>query len=363
MLEVLDPEQNKNFGDHYIEVEYDLSKVMFVMTANDISRIPGPLRDRMEIINVHGYTPQEKLQIGKNYLLKKACDANGLYDYDVQISDKVAIEVIRGWTKEAGVRGYERTLNTIARKLATDVVEKDIPAGKKFKVTSKQLPKYLGPKRFTDTDTEAEPQIGLVNGLAWTSVGGELLHIEVVTTPGKGGIQITGKLGDVMQESAKAALSYVRSIGDRLGIEAEWYDKNDIHIHVPEGATPKDGPSAGITMVTALTSAITGIKVQQNVAMTGEVTIRGRVLPIGGLKEKMLAAKQAGIDTVLIPAKNAKDLTDIPDEIKSGLNVIPCTHVEEVLKVALELTQPEKFMQVVGLKVLKNDESAGQVAN
>lgn len=363
MLEVLDPEQNKNFGDHYIEVEYDLSKVMFVMTANDISRIPGPLRDRMEIINVHGYTPQEKLQIGKNYLMKKACDANGLYEYDVQISDKVAIEVIRGWTKEAGVRGYERTLNTIARKLATDVVEKDIPAGKKFKVTSKQLPKYLGPKRFTDTDTEAEPQIGLVNGLAWTSVGGELLHIEVVTTPGKGGIQITGKLGDVMQESAKAALSYVRSIGDRLGIEPEWYDKNDIHIHVPEGATPKDGPSAGITMVTALTSAITGIKVQQNVAMTGEVTIRGRVLPIGGLKEKMLAAKQAGIDTVLIPAKNAKDLTDIPDEIKSGLNVIPCTHVEEVLKVALELTQPEKFMQVVGLKVLKNDESAGQVAN
>ncbi|MCR9204311.1 MAG: endopeptidase La, partial [Halobacteriovoraceae bacterium] len=273
------------------------------------------------------------------------------------------IEIIRGWTKEAGVRGYQRTLNTITRKLATDVVEKEIPTGKKFKVTSKQLPKYLGPKRFTDTDTEAEPQVGLVNGLAWTSVGGELLHIEVVTTPGKGGIQITGKLGDVMQESAKAALSYVRSIGDRLGIESEWYDKNDIHIHVPEGATPKDGPSAGITMVTALTSAITGIKVQQNVAMTGEVTIRGRVLPIGGLKEKMLAAKQAGIDTILIPAKNAKDLTDIPDEIKSGLNVIPCTHVEEVLKVALELTQPEKFMQVVGLKVLKNDESTGQVAN
>lgn len=363
MLEVLDPEQNKNFGDHYIEVEYDLSKVMFIMTANDISRVPGPLRDRMEIINVAGYTPQEKLQIGKNYLLKKACESNGLYNYEVNISDKVAIEVIRGWTKEAGVRGYERLLNTIARKIATEVVEKEVAEGKKFKVTSKQLPKYLGPKRFTDTDTEAEPQVGLVNGLAWTSVGGELLHIEVVTTPGKGSIQITGKLGDVMQESARAALSYVRSIGDRLGIEPEWYDKNDIHIHVPEGATPKDGPSAGITMVTALTSAITGIKVHQNVAMTGEVTIRGRVLPIGGLKEKMLAAKQAGIDTILIPAKNAKDLIDIPDEIKAGVNVVPCTHVEEVLKVALELTQPEKFMQVVGLKVLKNEEPTGQVAN
>lgn len=363
MLEVLDPEQNKNFGDHYIEVEYDLSKVMFIMTANDLSRVPGPLRDRMEIINVHGYTPQEKLQIGKSYLLPKAAKSNGLDDYEVTMSDKVAVEIIRGWTKEAGVRGYERLLNTVCRKIATDVVEKDHPVGKKFNVTSKQLPKFLGPKKFTDTDTEQEPTVGLVNGLAWTSVGGELLHIEVVTVPGKGGIQITGKLGDVMQESAKAALSYVRSISDRLGIDSEWYDKNDIHIHVPEGATPKDGPSAGITMVTALTSAITGIPVQQNVAMTGEVTIRGRVLPIGGLKEKLLAAKQAGITTVCIPAKNAKDLTDIPDEIKSGINVVPCTQVEEVLKIALELTQPEKFMQVVGLKVLKGDDSSSQVAN
>lgn len=364
MLEVLDPEQNKNFGDHYIEVEYDLSKVMFIMTANDLSRIPGPLRDRMEIINVTGYTPQEKLQIGKNYLLKKAVKGNGLDEYEVNLSDKVAIEIIRGWTREAGVRGYERLLNTVCRKLATEVVEKEIEKGKKFKVTSKQLPKFLGPKRFTDTDTEAEPTVGLVNGLAWTSVGGELLHIEVVTVPGKGQIQITGKLGDVMQESAKAALSYVRSISDRLGIDTEWYEKNDIHIHVPEGATPKDGPSAGITMVTALASAITGIKVQQNVAMTGEVTIRGRVLPIGGLKEKILAAKQAGIVTVCIPSKNAKDVVDIPDEIKSGINIIPCSHVEEVLKVALELTQPEKFMQVVGLKVIKGDDpSTTQVAN
>ena len=363
MLEVLDPEQNKNFGDHYIEVEYDLSKVMFVMTANDLGRISGPLRDRMEIINLSGYTPQEKLQIGKRYLLKKAMKANGLDEYDVNLSDKVMIEVVRGWSKEAGVRGFERLLNTVCRKIATEVVEKEIEAGKKFNVTSKQLSKYLGPKRFTDTDVEQKPAVGLVNGLAWTSVGGELLHIEVVTVPGKGGIQITGKLGEVMTESAKAALSYVRSIGDRLGIDPEWYSKNDIHIHVPEGATPKDGPSAGITMVTALTSAITGIPVHQNVAMTGEVTIRGRVHPIGGLKEKLLAAKQAGITTVMIPIKNEKDLTEIPDEVKSGLEIHACTHVEEVLKVALELTQPEKFMQVVGLKVLDGDGASGQVAN
>ena len=364
MLEVLDPEQNKNFGDHYIEVEYDLSKVMFIMTANDLGRIPGPLRDRMEIINLTGYTPQEKLQIGKRYLIKRAEENNGLYDFDVKISDKVMIEIVRGWTKEAGVREFERLLNTVCRKIATEVVEKEHEAGKKFNVTSKQLPKYLGPKKFAGTETEADPQCGLVNGLAWTSVGGELLHIEVVTTPGKGQIQITGKLGDVMQESARAALSYVRSISDRLGIDAEWYDKNDIHIHVPEGATPKDGPSAGITMVTALTSAITGIKVFQDVAMTGEVTIRGRVLPIGGLKEKLLAAKQAGVKTVVIPEKNVKDLNEVPEEIKTGLDVRPCSHVEDVLKIALELNQPEKFMQVVGLKVLEGEQnSSTAVAN
>ncbi|MCK6595262.1 MAG: endopeptidase La, partial [Bacteriovoracaceae bacterium] len=241
---------------------------------------------------------------------------------------------------------------------------KDVAAGKKFTVTSKQLAKYLGPKRFDHTDIEGEPQVGLVNGLAWTSVGGELLHIEVVTVEGTGKIQITGKLGDVMQESAKAALSYVRSISPRLGISSEWYNKNDIHIHVPEGATPKDGPSAGITMVTALTSAISGIKVRQDVAMTGEVTLRGRVLPIGGLKEKMLAAKHAGIKTVVIPQKNVKDLADIPEEIKSGLEVRPCEAVEDVLKIALDLQAPEKFMEVVGgnLKIIEGERSL-EVAN
>ena len=251
MLEVLDPEQNKNFGDHYIEVEYDLSKVMFIMTANDLGRIPGPLRDRMEIINVPGYTPNEKLQIGKKYLLKKAVKQNGLDNYTVNLSDKVMLEIIRGYTKESGVREYERLCNTVCRKIATEVVSKKHEEGKKFSVTSKQLAKYLGPKKWEGTDREQEPQVGLVNGLAWTSVGGELLHIEVVTVPGKGAIQITGKLGEVMTESARAAMSYVRSISDRLGIPPEWYEKNDVHIHAPEGATPKDGPSAGITMTTA----------------------------------------------------------------------------------------------------------------
>jgi ATP-dependent Lon protease len=362
MLEVLDPEQNKNFADHYIEVEYDLSKVMFIMTANDLGRIPGPLRDRMEIINVSGYTPFEKLQIGKKYLLKKAAKSNGLENYTVALNDKVMTEVVRGWTKEAGVREFERVLNTICRKIATEVVTKKVEEGRKFNVTSKQLSKYLGPKKYTSTETEQEPQVGLVNGLAWTSVGGELLHIEVVTVPGKGGIQITGKLGEVMQESAKAALSYVRSISDQLGVDSDWFEKNDIHIHVPEGATPKDGPSAGITMATGLTSAITGIKVNQDVAMTGEVTIRGRVLPIGGLKEKLLAAKQAGITNVVIPARNEKDLTEVPDEIKQGLEVHPCSNVEEVFKIALDLAQPEKFMQIVSLKVL-DGEAGSQVAN
>jgi ATP-dependent Lon protease len=363
MLEVLDPEQNKNFADHYIEIEYDLSKVMFIMTANDLGRIPGPLRDRMEIINVPGYTPNEKLQIGKRYLLNKAVKYNGLDDFSLKVGDKAMMDVVRGYTKEAGVREFERLLNTIARKVATEVVEKDYEAGKKFNVTSKQLPKFLGPQKFEGTAIERKPEVGLVNGLAWTSVGGELLHIEVVTVPGKGGIQITGKLGEVMQESAKAALSYVRSISDRLGIDSEWYDKNDIHIHVPEGATPKDGPSAGITMVTALTSAITGIPVYQNVAMTGEVTIRGRVLPIGGLKEKLLAAKQAGVVKAIIPERNKKDLADIPAEILQGIEVVPCSEVEDVLKSALKLQNPEKFMHAVGLKVLDTDVQGMEVAN
>ena len=363
MLEVLDPEQNKNFGDHYIESEYDLSKVMFVMTANDLGAIPGPLRDRMEIINVAGYTPFEKQQIATKYLLPKAIKNNGVEKFTINMSDKMIMRVVRGYTREAGVRDLERYMNTVARKVATEVVTSKIEDGHKFTITEKLLEKYLGPAKFDRSDVEDQPQIGLVNGLAWTSVGGEMLTIEVITVPGNGKIQVTGKLGDVMQESAKAALSYVRSISDRLGIDHEWYNKNDIHIHVPEGATPKDGPSAGITMATALTSAIAKIPVRQDVAMTGEITIRGRVLPIGGLKEKMLAAKQAGVKTIIIPEKNKKDLMKIPTEIKDGIDVRACSEAEEVLKVALDLTKPEDFMKKVALKVLDGNTQPIAVAN
>jgi ATP-dependent Lon protease len=363
MLGVLDPAQNKNFGDHYVEVEYDLSKVIFVMTANDIGRIPGPLRDRMEIINIPGYTPTEKLQIAKKYLLRKGCDSHGLEEYPVKVSDAIFTKIITEYTKEAGVRGLERYINTVCRKITTEIVTKNHEKGKKFSVTEKLLRKYLGPQKFDRSNVESKPSVGLVNGLAWTSVGGELLNIEVVTVPGTGKIQVTGKLGEVMQESAKAALSYIRSISDHIGVDHEWYNKNDIHIHVPEGATPKDGPSAGITMATALCSAVTNIPVKQDVAMTGEITLRGRVLPIGGLKEKILAAKQAGVKTVVIPGKNEKDLEKVPSEIKSNLTVIPCFETKDVLKIALDLVRPEDFMNVVDLKVIENNQPVNEVAN
>ncbi len=367
MLEVLDPEQNRNFNDHYIEVDYDLSQVMFVMTANDLSAIPGPLRDRMEVINIAGYTPFEKMQIAKKYLLEKAVKSHGLKNHPVAINDKAYQKIISGHTREAGVRNLERMINTVARKIATEVVTDKIEEGVKFTVTPKLVDKFLGPVKFDRTDVEKDSQVGLVNGLAWTSVGGELLNIEVVTVPGSGKIQLTGKLGDVMQESAKAALSYVRSVSQILGIDPEWYAKNDLHIHVPEGATPKDGPSAGVTLATALTSAITGIPVKQDVAMTGEITLRGRVLKIGGLKEKMLAAKQAGLKHVIFPAKNEKDLEKIPAEIKDGMKLTPCSHAEDVLKAALDLEKPEEFMKVLSLKVLKgsggSEDGSIEIAN
>jgi ATP-dependent Lon protease len=368
MLEVLDPEQNKNFGDHYIEVDYDLSKVMFIMTANDLSQIPGPLRDRMEIIHIAGYTPSEKVMIAKKYLVKKSIKQNGIEKYDVKYTDQSLMKIIRGYSRESGVRELERLLNTIARKVATEVVSKNIPHGKKYSITEKLVEKYLGPVKIDHTDIEVDRnEVGLVNGLAWTSSGGDVLNVEVVTSPGSGKIEITGKLGEVMQESARAALSFVKSISAQLGVDSIWYSKNDIHIHVPEGATPKDGPSAGITLATALTSAITGIPVRQSVAMTGEITLRGRVLPIGGLKEKLLAAKQAGVTTVVIPFKNAAGLVKIPDEVKSDLKIIPVKSCEEVLKVALLLTHPEQFMKVVAaapkLTVIENEENKSRVAN
>jgi ATP-dependent Lon protease len=319
----------------------------------------------MEIIHLAGYTPHEKLQIAKNYLVKRATESHGLKDYPVTLKDNILMSIIRGYTKEAGVRNLERHMNTIARKIATDVVSNDVEKGKRYNITAKQMEKYLGPMKFDMTFIEEEPQVGLVNGLAWTSVGGELLNIEVVTVPGNGKIQVTGKLGEVMQESAKAALSYVRSISDRLGIDHEWYNKNDIHIHVPDGATPKDGPSAGITMATALTSAIANIPVRQDVAMTGEISLRGRVMPIGGLKEKLLAAKQAGVQTVVIPKKNEKDLVKVPEEIKSGLDIHPVSEAEMVLKIALDHQKPEEFMKPRPFTVLdgENDDSQQQVAN
>ncbi len=362
MLEVLDPAQNKNFGDHYVECEYDLSKVMFIMTANDVGAIPGPLRDRMEIINIAGYTPDEKMQIAKKYLLPKAVESHGLAQYPVSVPDKTLMQIVRGYTREAGVRELERLMNTISRKIATEVVTEDVKEGRKFAVNEKNLEKYLGPVKYDRSAREEQPQVGLVNGLAWTSVGGEMLNIEVVTVPGTGKIQVTGKLGEVMQESAKAALSYVRAISGRLGVDHDWYNKNDIHIHVPDGATPKDGPSAGITMATALTSAIANIPVRQDVAMTGEISLRGRVLPIGGLKEKILAAKQAGITTVICPEKNRKDLVKVPDEIKEGIEIHCVGEAEEVLRLALNLTKPEEFMKVRALKVLEGDSSM-EVAN
>jgi ATP-dependent Lon protease len=362
MLEVLDPGQNKAFGDHYIECEYDLSKVMFIMTANDLGAIPGPLRDRMEIIHIAGYTPDEKMQIAKKYLLPKATESHGLKNYPVTVADKILTTIVRGYTKEAGVRELERLMNTISRKIATEVVTEDVKEGRKFAVTEKNLEKFLGPIKYDRTGIEEQPQIGLVNGLAWTSVGGELLNIEVVTVPGNGKIQVTGNLKEVMRESASAALSYVRSISGRLGVDHEWYTKNDIHIHVPDGATPKDGPSAGVTMATALTSAIAGIPVRQDVAMTGEISLRGRVLPIGGLKEKILAAKQAGITTVIIPKKNEKDLAKIPAEIMDGMEIRAVFEAEEVLRYALNLTKPEEFMKARALKVLDGEASL-EVAN
>ena len=362
MLEVLDPEQNKNFGDHYIEVECDLSKVFFVMTANDLREVSGPLRDRMEVIELSGYTPYEKLQIGNNFLFKKAIQNNALDGYNIKIGEKTHERIVSHYTREAGVRQYERLLDTICRKITTDIVTNKISPKKRFNITCKQLEKFLGPSKYDSLKMEMSPIVGLVNGLAWTSVGGELLHIEVVAVPGKGNISITGKLGEVMEESARAAMSYVRSISKVLGVDFQWYEKNDIHVHVPEGATPKDGPSAGITIATALTSAVTGIKVCQDVAMTGEVTLRGRILPIGGLREKLLAAKQAGISTIIIPQKNEKDLLEIPKEVKSGLTVLPCMHMEEVLRIALELDLG-KFAKVPDLKVMERSAPTDIVAN
>jgi ATP-dependent Lon protease len=331
LLEVLDPEQNSTFADHYLEVDYDLSDVMFVTTANSL-RMPQPLLDRMEIIRIPGYTEDEKVEIARRHLVTKQGEAHGLKREEWSISDEALHELIRTYTREAGVRNLEREIANLARKAVKEIVTSKV---KKVSITMKNLQKFSGVPRFRYGETEAEDMVGVVTGLAWTEVGGEILTIESVLLPGKGGIKQTGKLGDVMQESVQAAYSYIRSRAIQFGIKPPFFDKRDIHVHVPEGATPKDGPSAGIAMATSIVSAITGIPIRRDIAMTGEITLRGRVLPIGGLKEKLLAALRAGITTVIIPKENEKDLIEIPDNVKKGLTIIPVSHVDEVIERAL----------------------------
>lgn len=331
LLEVLDSEQNNKFRDHYVELPVDLSEVLFIATANSVSDIPKPLLDRMELIEVTSYTENEKLHIAKEHLLAKQMEKNGIDESKLQISDQALAMVIRSYTREAGVRGLERKLGEICRKVAREVYE---DKNRKVRVTCQNLERYLGKAKYSYDMKNEEDEIGIVRGLAWTSVGGVTLEIEVNIMPGTGQFQLTGQLGDVMKESAQAGISYIRSISDSYHIPKEFFKENDIHIHIPEGAVPKDGPSAGITMATAMLSAITKTKVRADVAMTGEITLRGRVLPIGGLKEKILAAKNAGIHTICIPKKNEKDLEEISSEIKKGLEIIPVERLEQVLKIA-----------------------------
>jgi ATP-dependent Lon protease len=343
LLEVLDPEQNHTFVDHYVEVEYDLSDVMFVATSNSMN-IPGPLLDRMEVIRLSGYTEDEKINIAMRYLLPKQLKLHGLKEDEASIAESAVRDIVRYYTREAGVRSLEREIAKICRKVVKALLLKK---GKgKIAVTARSLDKYLGVRRYSYGMAEQNNQVGQVTGLAWTEVGGELLTIEAVALPGKGKMITTGKLGEVMQESIQAALSVVRSRSRALGIAEDFYQKNDVHIHLPEGATPKDGPSAGIAITTAMVSILTGIPVRADVAMTGEITLRGEVLPIGGLKEKLLAAHRGGIKTVLIPHENVKDLVEIPDNIKNRLDIHPVKWIDEVLGYALE-RKPEALPEVI----------------
>jgi ATP-dependent Lon protease len=343
LLEVLDPEQNCTFNDHYLDCDYDLAKVMFVTTANTLERIPRPLQDRMEIIRIPGYTETEKLNIAKRYLVRKQREANGLKEENIEFSDQAILQIIRLYTREAGVRNLEREIASICRKVAVEVVKTDRNAH--VRVSASSLAKQLGPPRFRYGMAETEPQIGVATGLAWTEMGGELLGVEVTIVPGRGKLTVTGQLGEVMQESAHAALSYIRSRAHALGLAPDFYQKIDIHIHIPEGATPKDGPSAGITLATALASALCRVAVRNDLAMTGEITLRGRVLPIGGLKEKILAAHRGGVKIVLIPKENAKDVDDIPAAILKNVTLIQVEHMDQVLRQALVLADPDAFFK------------------
>jgi ATP-dependent Lon protease len=342
LLEVLDPEQNHTFNDHYLDVDYDLSKIFFITTANTLYSIPPALQDRMEVIRIAGYTEPEKIQIAQRFLVPKQTKTNGLTLDNIHFSDAALRKLIQGYTREAGVRNLEREIASICRKVAKKVLKNGKPIS--IKVTPEKVQTFLGVPKFRYGKGEIQDQVGLANGLAWTEVGGELLTTEVTIMPGKGTMMITGKLGEVMQESAHAAMSYVRSRADRFGLVKNFYQKLDTHIHIPEGAIPKDGPSAGITMATAITSALLKIPVRSNLAMTGEITLRGRILPIGGLKEKVLAAHRAGIKTILIPKENEKDIKEIPPKILNSVELILVEHMDEVLRKALVLEDPNRFL-------------------
>ena len=334
LLEVLDPEQNCHFRDHYVELPLDLSKVLFIATANDAGNIPRPLLDRMDIIEVSSYTANEKFHIAKEHLWKKQLERNGLKASQLTVSDNAMRGIIANYTREAGVRSLERKLGTVCRKAALEILRSKVQKEKCIKVDIKRLEKYLGKPRYNTDVANEKDDVGIVRGLAWTSVGGDTLEIEVNVMSGKGEVELTGKLGDVMKESAKTGLSYIRSIAPKYHITPEFFQENDFHIHIPEGAVPKDGPSAGITMATAVLSAVTDTPVRAKVAMTGEVTLRGRVLAIGGLKEKLLAAKMAGITTVLVPKENEKDVDEIAGEIKAGMEICFVETMDEVIEKA-----------------------------
>jgi len=333
LLEVLDPEQNNTFNDHYLDLDYDLSKVMFITTANTLFNIPRPLQDRMEIIRIEGYIETEKLSIAKGFLLPKQQESHGLTDQNIPFTDKALLEIIRCYTKEAGVRNLEREIATVCRKVAREVVKKGKES--QIKITANVLGKYLGVPKYRFGVKEGESRVGLTNGLAWTEMGGELLITEATVMPGKGKLIITGKLGDVMQESVQAAMSYVRSRAKELNLDPNFYHNYDIHVHIPEGAIPKDGPSAGITIATSIASALTRRPVKLDVAMTGEITLRGRILPIGGLKEKVLAAHRGDVENVLIPKENEKDIREIPSKVLKKVKLILVEHMDEVLNRAL----------------------------
>lgn len=350
LLEALDPEQNDSFSDHYLDVPYDLSDVMFITTANILDTIPPALRDRLEVINFAGYTEEEKFNIGARFLLKKQLEAHGLKDHNVEITDDAIHYIIERYTREAGVRGLEREFASIFRKIAKQVAEKKTG---KIKVTAKNLGKFLGPAKFSSSLAEKKDETGMATGLAWTQVGGEILFIEIALMPGKGQLILTGQLGDVMKESCQAALSYIRSRASKFGIKDNFYNKLDVHVHVPEGAVPKDGPSAGTAITTALVSALCKIPVNHLVGMTGEVTLRGRVLEIGGVKEKLIAAHRAGLKTIVLPKENRKDLEDVPKQVIVDLRFVFVSHMDEVLKVALTKRIP-------GLEEIKGEQAPSQ---